>query len=116
VRWVDQIKPTASAIRIARTEKYGVPSVHVCDLCAGRQQQECVAICPVEALRLEDGVVRGDWETCTQCMNCVEACPQEAIALDEARCRIILCDLCGGEPLCVAWCAEDALSLQEVIE
>ena len=116
MRWVGQVKPTASAMRIERTEKYGDLSVHVCDLCAGREQQECVAVCLDDALTLEDGVVRVDWEACTQCMNCVDVCPQEAIAFDEATERIILCDLCGGEPLCVAWCAEDVLSLQEVIE
>jgi anaerobic carbon-monoxide dehydrogenase iron sulfur subunit len=114
MRWVGQVKPTAGAIRIVRREKYGPPAAHVCDLCAGRAQLECVAVCPSDALEAADGIVRFCQEACTQCMSCVDACPQAAIAFDEPTGQIVLCDLCGRQPLCVAWCPEDALALVEV--
>jgi len=114
MRWVGLIKPTVAAIRIERTEKYGPLTAHVCDLCAGREQQECVAVCPAEALELKDGVIHFIKENCTQCLNCVEACPQGAVAFDEPTGQIVLCDLCGGQPLCIPWCPENVLSLVEV--
>jgi carbon-monoxide dehydrogenase iron sulfur subunit len=114
MRWVGQVKPTVSAIRIERREKFGEPAAHICDLCAGRAQLECVAVCPSGALELADGIVRFDKEACTQCMSCVDACPQAAVAWDEPTGQIVLCDLCGTQPLCVAWCPEAALALAEV--
>ena len=103
-----------AAIRIERREKFGELAAHVCDLCAGRAQLECVAVCPSGALELAGGIVRFDKEACTQCMSCVDACPQAAVAFDEPSGQIVLCDLCGGQPLCVAWCPEAALALAEV--
>ncbi len=41
----------------------------------------CVAICPADAIRLEDGVAVVDPEKCISCGQCVAACPQHIIAL-----------------------------------
>lgn len=110
-RWVGQIKPSVSAIQIDRTARFGPISARVCNLCAGRSQRECVAACPTGALVL-DGVVHFNKDLCTQCLACVEACPVRAVAFDAQQEQIILCDLCGGHPLCIEWCPENALSLE----
>jgi len=39
----------------------------------------CEGVCPVEAVRVSDGVARIDQDRCNECEACVEACPNEAI-------------------------------------
>ena len=39
----------------------------------------CEEACPVEAVRVSDGVARIDQDRCNECEACVEACPNEAI-------------------------------------
>jgi len=39
----------------------------------------CEDVCPVEAIRVNDGVARIDQDRCNECEACVEACPNEAI-------------------------------------
>jgi len=41
----------------------------------------CVDACPVEAIRLDDGVALVDKEACTECGLCVDECPNEAISM-----------------------------------
>jgi ferredoxin/flavodoxin len=39
----------------------------------------CERICPVKAIKLEDGVPRWVRKHCMQCMGCINRCPQKAI-------------------------------------
>jgi ferredoxin len=39
----------------------------------------CEDVCPVEAIRVSDGVAHIDQDRCNECEACVEACPNEAI-------------------------------------
>jgi NAD-dependent dihydropyrimidine dehydrogenase PreA subunit len=39
----------------------------------------CEDVCPVEAIRVSDGVARIDQNRCNECEACVETCPNEAI-------------------------------------
>jgi len=39
----------------------------------------CEEVCPVEAVRVSDGVAHIDQDRCNECEACVEACPNEAI-------------------------------------
>lgn len=110
-RAVRQIKPTAAAIRVSRSERFGPVELHVCDLCEGRDTQLCIEACPTEALMLENGVVKFTLEECTACLACVDVCPVQAVAWDEESEAVVICDLCGGEPLCIQWCPEGVLSL-----
>jgi ferredoxin len=41
----------------------------------------CEDVCPVEAVRVSDGVARIDQDRCNECEACVEACPNEAILM-----------------------------------
>jgi len=47
------------------------------DKCAGCGA--CEDVCPVEAVRVSDGVARIDQDRCNECEACVETCPNEAI-------------------------------------
>jgi len=112
-RLCDAIKPSVAAIRIGREAgRWGTPYAMLCDLCQGLDQPECVAICPEEALTLSGGVIHWDQDKCTLCEECVSACPQKAVAFDRQASRINICDLCGGSPLCIEWCPEGVITLQ----
>ena len=48
--------------------------------CAGCET--CVEECPVEAIKMVDGIAKVDSELCTDCGTCVDACPVEAISME----------------------------------
>ncbi len=50
----------------------------LCDICG-----TCVAVCPVDAISVEEFSVYIDREICTNCSNCKNVCPIEAIAESE---------------------------------
>ena len=41
----------------------------------------CEDVCPLEAVRVSDGVARIDQDRCNECEACLEACPNEAILM-----------------------------------
>lgn len=47
--------------------------------CTGCEQ--CIDICPVEAITINDGKVCIDQEDCMECGACVAECPNEAIQI-----------------------------------
>lgn len=47
-----------------------------CDGCGA-----CIAACPQDALKIEDGIAQIDAARCDGCQACISACPQGAILL-----------------------------------
>ena len=43
----------------------------------------CEEVCPVEAIKVEDGKAKVDEEECVECGTCVEECPEGALSLEE---------------------------------
>ncbi len=41
--------------------------------------ENCVEVCPVEAISMEDDVAVIDQATCTECGACISECPVDAI-------------------------------------
>jgi len=41
--------------------------------------ENCVPVCPVEAISMVEGKAVIDQETCTECGTCIEECPVDAI-------------------------------------
>src|SRR3990172_7380511 len=95
-----RVTPVAACIQIDRdrTEYYGQMGCRVCDMSHDRA---CVDACPAEALAYDPDldVVRFDAELCTECLDCLDACPH--VSRDVESGRIMICDLCNGDPLCV---------------
>lgn len=80
-------------------------------ICVHCRKPKCMEACPVEAISKdpESGVVSVDADACTGCGDCIEACPFHAMKLHPSTGKAINCDLCGGSPLCVAYCKVGAL-------
>ena len=106
-----RIWPEASRIRVFML----VPGVEIPHLCVQCYDQPCVAACPQNALWIneETGAILVDKENCTGCGLCIEACPGRIPHLHPIEKYVLICDLCGGEPLCVKACQFDALKLVE---
>lgn len=43
---------------------------------------ECVEVCPLDAITIQDAVAVVDQETCGDCGACVDVCPTEAIKVE----------------------------------
>ncbi len=80
--------------------------------CRQCRNAQCVSVCPTGALVQdeESGQVILYTELCNGCGECLEACPFDAIWMDDERGVVFKCDLCGGDPVCVKFCAPEALS------
>lgn len=71
----------------------------------------CALACPESAIRpdMRTGARIVDEKKCTGCGLCVSACPWEMPTVDPETGKAVKCDLCGGEPECVAACPTRAL-------
>ena len=85
-------------------------SLTICPQCP---TMPCAQVCLVHAISRDEvaGAVVVDPDLCNLCGACVEACPLEQIVIVDER--VLKCDLCGGDPLCVRWCPRGVLSVAE---
>ena len=77
--------------------------------CKQCDNANCLAACPTGALHVDEktGARVIDKKKCIGCRACAKACPQypnAPIYFDEASGTCFKCDLCGGDPQCVANC------------
>ena len=104
--------PRRAAIRVVRTEQRGIvfSLPLVCQQC---QQAPCIDACLSGALSREAArdTLRVDEGLCTGCGDCSIACPAGCIFIDGERNLAVACDVCGGEPQCVAFCHARCLTL-----
>jgi Fe-S-cluster-containing dehydrogenase component len=110
------VNPEKARIEIVTNEWQGYQSeIHVCNQC---EDAECLAACPTNAIHVDEstGAKVVDEEQCNGCKLCIEACPYTPprLRFDEEKNLCLKCDLCSGNPQCVVFCQEGALSLKEV--
>ena len=102
--------PTLSRIQVVRFMERGLNVPTVCQQC---EDAPCMAVCPTGAMHIDFHLNLIAWEEgkCIFCRMCTLACPFGAVVYESPR-RIIKCDLCGGEPVCVDNCIHKALRFE----
>jgi TPP-dependent indolepyruvate ferredoxin oxidoreductase alpha subunit len=100
------LKSRIRSVRIGQTFNTAV----TCRTC---KDAPCVTSCPKKALSQsnETGIVTLDEDKCNGCGWCIEACEYGAVTLHPNKRKVIICDTCQGEPKCIEYCPESALSL-----
>jgi Fe-S-cluster-containing hydrogenase component 2 len=95
-------------IKHLKENLYHFPTV--CNQCANAY---CANVCPVEAIRRDpqSGALVVDQDTCVGCDLCHRYCPIGMVTVDPELKKALKCDLCGGDPRCVAACPTGALEL-----
>lgn len=102
--------PSRSRIRIAKRHDAGLSAPRVCFQC---KNPPCRKACEVDAIvKGEEGIVKIDYDACIGCGACVSACPFGVmISLPE---KVVKCELCGGDPQCVKYCATAAIVYEDL--
>jgi len=99
-----------------RVDESGAVSLSVrCQHC---EDAPCLRACITGALSRDPLtlLVNVDEDRCVGCGTCVLACPLGVPRLDDAREKMVKCDLCQDEkiPVCVANCPNGALQYAEI--
>ena len=107
-----QFRPSVSRIKVSSNSRIGISTPSLCHQC---EFPWCAAACKFEAIHINHGtgVVEIKHENCTGCKACTKACPYGAMGFDADANYPFKCDLCGGEPPCIASCRPRALRLIE---
>ncbi len=102
------VNPTRSRINVIKWEAVCVEMPMLCRQC---ESAPCMAVCPVGALVHEEipDRVTIDYDRCIGCKLCVTVCPFGAMGFDIVEKKVIKCDLCDGDPICVRFCETKAL-------
>jgi len=102
--------PVKSRIRAVRLNTVS----NIAMTCRTCEDAPCVAACPKDALSqsTKDETITVNEEKCDGCGWCIQACKYGAITLHPSTRKALVCDTCNGEPVCVQWCPESALSLK----
>jgi len=97
-----------SRIQITLGAAQGEFELAICRQCG---DPRCVDNCPAGALskNAATGVIDWDDGKCIDCLLCTVGCTYGGIVLDPQAQRVAKCDMCGGNPACVAACAPGAL-------
>ena len=99
--------PKQARIRVLRIQPK-IDTAIACRLC---EDPPCVRSCPYNALiQQENGVIDINELKCIGCGWCIEACEFGAIMVHPKK-KIVICNLCDGDPMCVKYCPKDALDL-----
>jgi carbon-monoxide dehydrogenase iron sulfur subunit len=103
-----EFRPHTSRIKVLSWELEGFSMPTTCQQC---EDAPCVAVCPTAAMYDEPVASRVAWDEtkCIGCRSCTMACPFGAVVYETKKRRIIKCDLCDGDPQCVAFCPVAAL-------
>ncbi len=98
--------PTRALVQVDKDERAGLDQPNLCRQCG---VAPCVEACPRGALSRDADTlaVMVDTGLCDGCGTCTDACAFSAIRLRDGRAWV--CDLCGGDPACVAVCVTGAL-------
>ena len=105
--------PSKSRIRILRDHKSQIDIAIYCHQCT---DPPCIEACEYEALSQdpETGAILVDDENCVGCRKCITECPYAVPTINPDTKKILICNLCEGEPKCVEICPENAIQYLEI--
>lgn len=107
--------PARSRIHVVKWEWDGFMMPFQCQQC---QDAPCIAVCPTTALSRDGelGRVVVDYDRCIGCKFCITACPFGGMGFDSVGEKVIKCDFCDGEPICVRFCSTQAIKFVDASE
>ena len=104
-----EFNPARSRIRVFEFE-HGKTSVpYTCTQCV---EAWCLKACPTGAIYVDSGLGAKlvSAQACVGCKACTTACPFGTIEFNPFSGKVDKCDLCNGDPQCVAACPTDAIT------
>lgn len=106
----NEFNPLKSRVRVITKKMQGVFIPVYCLQCTS---MPCAKACPVDAIHRDENTwgVLIDYDKCIGCGACADECPFGAITYDPDTKEVIKCDLCGGDPKCVKYCIDKAITL-----
>ena len=110
-----EIDPYHSRIKVVKWED----AVHSIPInCRQCEDAPCLEICPTEAISRDEEFSRTkiNYDKCIGCRSCIYVCPFGAMAFHSMNKKVIKCDLCDGEPICVKFCAYGTLDYVDAEE
>ncbi len=99
--------PARARIHIAKWENSGLYVPMICQQC---DTPICETACPTHAMKRDNntGALIIDNDLCVECNICFTCCPLGGVRIRNNR-KILKCELCNGDPICVKYCVPDAL-------
>lgn len=110
----NRIWPEASRVRVFML----VPGAEFPHLCTQCENYPCIKACPVEALSVskKTSAVLVDNQKCIGCGKCIDACPGRVPHIHPVNGKILICDLCNGDPQCAKVCEEGGWGALKTVE
>ncbi|MCL4466090.1 MAG: 4Fe-4S dicluster domain-containing protein [Chloroflexi bacterium] len=107
-----RVNPSQARIAVTIFDEEGFYMPVVCYQCT---EAWCKAACPAAAIEKDEKLRRYivNEERCVGCRICNAACPFGTISFSQKTGKAFKCDLCDGEPTCVAYCPTGALRYEE---
>jgi Fe-S-cluster-containing hydrogenase component 2 len=102
--------PHRALLRITHSQENLYHHPVVCNQC---QNAYCANVCPVGAIGRNPVTyaLEVDHALCVGCDLCQRYCPIGVVGVDPDLKKAVKCDLCQGDPRCVAACPTGALEL-----
>jgi Fe-S-cluster-containing hydrogenase component 2 len=104
-----EFRPRVSRVHAYSWEKEGISVPMMCQQC---DNAPCVSVCPSGAMSQikATGLVSWNSNLCIRCRMCTIACPFGNAVYDSGSKNILKCDQCNGDPECVRFCPNEALT------
>ena len=107
-----RVQPSRSRVKVIKYEKRGDYHNYIPMVCQQCSTALCMEVCPTNAISrdTELGAMLVDDNACVGCRICNMACPVGGISIDPVSNVSFKCELCEGDPECVKYCENEALT------